>query len=328
MDKEWVIKQNKEHKQRYEKLKRNLNQELKTSVYLDEEAKEKALQYWDNDNFFGIELMTKSLYLEIECDKAECKRWYESLNLNFLNNYCENAYDRYLDSDPMEFDGDIIITDPCYICKDKEDVSAYPNRFDFIKYDSEAEYPDYREMTQDEINRLDPLSKILVTLDLKKGYISKQYQKEREEYEKAIEKYHQDNRSDWDLCNCGFAMYKLGITHYMTRDTLYGDWSCTTYDLNTKDKIGKFCADAGMVSVIALDEVLKYNPEFNYHEKRTWTTTWIKNFKGTVQFIVTKDSGVDEENHPWEDYSVEVIGHGIDKITGNPIDFIGTQTGL
>lgn len=32
--------------------------------------------------------------------------------------------------------------------------------------------------------------------------------------------------------------------------------------------IGGFCADAGMVAVFLLDEVLKYNPNFDYHINR------------------------------------------------------------
>lgn len=34
------------------------------------------------------------------------------------------------------------------------------------------------------------------------------------------------------------------------------------------EKIGYFCADAGMVAVFLLDEVLKYNPDFDYHINR------------------------------------------------------------
>ena len=83
----------------------------------------------------------------------------------------KNNLRRYLDM-RMEFDGDIIITDPCYIIREDKD-------------------------------------------------------------------------SDWDTCCCGFDMEKLGINHYMTRDTLHGDWSCTTYNAETKESIGRFCADAG-----------------------------------------------------------------------------------
>lgn len=173
--------------------------------------------------------------------------------------YC--SYNRYLDSEPMEFDGDIIITDPCYIIGDDD--------------------------------------------------------------------------NDWSKCDYGNEMEKLGINHYMTRDTLYGDWSCTTFDIDTKESIGEFCADAGEVSVFLLDEVLKYNPKFNYHTDKPWTTTLIKDFKGTVQFVVIRDVGVYEDTteyhkkgEKWEDFCVEVVGHGVNKKTGKAINFVGRQTGF
>lgn len=181
-----------------------------------------------------------------------------------LYNLQNTDYSRYLDSNKVEFDGDIIITDPCYILKDG---------------DSEDD--------------------------------------------------------DWKTCEWGDNMEALGINHYMTRDTLYGDWSCTTFDTDTKKPIGQFCADAGLVSVFLLDEVLKYNPDFNYHIERPWTTTLIKNFKGSVQFIVRRIEGEYEEDteywnagDKWVDYSVEVVGRGVDKVTGKPINFVGKQTGL
>lgn len=133
----------------------------------------------------------------------------------------------------MKFKGDIIVTDPCYICKD----------------------------------------------------------------------------DDWSKSNYGDDMNKLGITNYICRDTIYGDWSCTTFNTDTNEAIGEFCADAGMVGVFLLDEVLKYNPDFNYHIEIPWTTTLIKNFDGDVNFEINE---YDE---------VEVIGRG-------NINFIGIQTSL
>ena len=45
----------------------------------------------------------------------------------------------------MRFKGNIIITDPCYICKEKEEVGVYPKVEDYISYDSEKDYPDYKK---------------------------------------------------------------------------------------------------------------------------------------------------------------------------------------
>ena len=179
-----------------------------------------------------------------------------------------NQFEKYIDSDPVEFDGDIIITDPCYIIR--------------------AEHNGTQPMTED----------------------------------------------DWNACDYGSHMEPLGIRKYMSRDTLYGDWSCTTYNSDTGESMGQFCADAGMVSVLDLAEVLKYNPDFDYHIKKSWTTTWIKDFKGTVQFVVKREERIYEEDTEWwnagdvyEEYCVEVIGHGINKRTGELLNFVSKQTG-
>lgn len=152
----------------------------------------------------------------------------------------------YLDSDPIIFNGDILITDPCYIIR-------------------------------------------------------------------------KDRKDDWNTCCYGYDMEKLGINHYMIRDTLYGDWRCTTFDSDTKESIGRFCADAGLVSVMSLDEVLKYNPD--YYGDLVFTATIIRDFYGTVQFVVKQDKNKEE-------YYLEVIGHGINKVTDKPINFVGKQTGF
>lgn len=172
---------------------------------------------------------------------------------------------RYLDSESMEFDGDIIITDPCYIMR------------------ADGNHP----------------------ID------------------------------DWDTCDYGRNMEALGINQYMTRDTIYGDWGCTVYNTDTNQPMGEFCADAGLVSVFLLEEVLRYNSDFDHHKKRTWTTALISDFKGTVQIVVEHTEGVygdDSDYHKagdkWEDFSVHVVGHGINKKTGEPINFRSVQSSL
>ncbi len=123
-------------------------------------------------------------------------------------------------------------------------------------------------------------------------------------------------------------MEELGINHYLTRDTLYGDWSCTTYNSDTKEKIGDFCADAGMVGVFLLDEVLKYNPEFDWYNTRPWTTTLIKGFDGEIEFKIIHTEGVYEDDTEWHkkgdkwiDKSLSVVGRG-------NINFETRQTGF
>lgn len=142
---------------------------------------------------------------------------------------------------------------------------------------------------------------------------------------------------DWDTCDYGRNMEALGINNYITENTLYGDWSCTTYatddphkavedlaeiakyfndqyeyfggyrnmpeseyerlcsvcdarqdELNLEtEEIGHFCADAGLVSVFLLDEVLAYNPNFEeWIVEHPWCVTTIKDFDGDVEYVV------------------------------------------
>lgn len=231
----------------------------------------------------------------------------------------------------MRFKGDIIITDPCYICKEKEEVGRYPKAKNYFSHSREKDYPDYRKMSDEEIEELAKESRLPKKLLLKMdGWIhkSEQYEKENKKYEEALQEYRKNNISDWDLSNYGTSMEALGIKNYIRRDTLYGDWSCTTYNSDTNEKIGNFCADAGMVGVFLLDEVLKYNPDFNYHIERPWTTTLIKDFDGEIDFEIIHTEGVyedDTEFHSkgdrWEDDSVSVIGRG-------NINFETRQTGF
>jgi len=117
-------------------------------------------------------------------------------------------------------------------------------------------------------------------------------------------------------------MEVLGIKNYLTRDTIYGDWSCTTYNTDTKEELGEFCADAGLVSVFLLDEVLAYNSDFDYYTERPWTTTLIKGFDGNIEIEVVKYNYENEDTgETQEDEEVRVIGRG-------NINFYTTQTGF
>lgn len=244
MDREWVKAKTEEQAARraevYDKIKKALDE---ASCFTDSEVdsimkkfkKNAKLRFWSFPWSAVKDCEDPIAVMEFEHNVWEklADELYE-FDMN---------YERYLDSDVIEFDGDIIITDPCYVTKD----------------------------------------------------------------------------DDWSLSDYGSDMEILGIKNYLVSETLYGDWSCTVFDVCGK-KLGNFCADAGMVAVFSLDEVLKYNPEFDYHLNREWTTTWIKNFKGVVQIVV-------EENEDGE-HSVHVIGNGIDKVTGEKVVFRSEQTGF
>lgn len=127
-------------------------------------------------------------------------------------------------------------------------------------------------------------------------------------------------------------MSKLGISHFIIKSTIYGDWSCTTfktiddpyYNLKALEdaydsdeyvkidypKLGEFCADAGMVAVFDLDELRKYNPNIDkWIASNSWCVTTITGFDGDVEYYVDKYN------------CAHIVGIG-------NINFFTTQTGL
>ena len=150
------------------------------------------------------------------------------------------------------------------------------------------------------------------------------YDELKKKWREIEEKY-----DDWQISDYGKNMEQLGITNYLTHDTIYGDWSCTTFDIDTKKSIGQFCADAGEVSVFSLKEIRAYNPNIDkWIEEHSWCVTKIPNFTGDVYIDVENTSGVyDEDNEyhkkgeAWEEHTVRVIGKG-------SVNFRTEQTGF
>lgn len=222
----------------------------------------------------------------------------------------------------MHFKGTIIITDPCYVVKDIEEV-VKEKGIELPKYPNISPKASFKELEE--------------------------YNKKVREARSYIQKY-----DDWRRCYCGEDMGILGFTKYISESTIYGDWSCTTYKINNNnvvkaveelsnlnseyyklcrahgensdkakeyleelnrkykepENIGKFCADSGMVGVFLLDEVLKYNPNFDkWIERHNWCITVIDDFEGNVNYYV------DSSNQ------AHIIG------VGN-INFFTTQTGI
>lgn len=209
----------------------------------------------------------------------------------------------------MYFKGTIVITDPCYIIK--ENPIKYPNEEDFGLPASIINKPFKDYSTPEELA-----------------------------YKAALDKYYKESPKydDWDKCDFGENMEVLGIHNYISESTIYGDWSCTTYQTEEEPKellesilrvlndnleneddessvpyegkdIGGFCA--GLVGVFLLDEILAYNPEWkSWIEEHSWCATIIEDFEGEVEYYIDK---VNEEAH--------IVGTG-------SINFYTAQTGV
>ena len=214
----------------------------------------------------------------------------------------------------MYFKGTVVITDPCYIIK--KNPIKYPNQTDFGLPASISSKPFKDYSTPEELA-----------------------------YKAALDYYYKESPKydDWDKCDYGENMEVLRIHNYISEPTIYGDWSCTTYKIDEEPKdfvdsvlqalkdnledeeygedessipyegeyIGGFCADAGLVGVFLLDEILAYNPDWkSWIEEHSWCATIIENFEGEVEYYIDKG---DKEAH--------IVG------TGN-INFYTNQTGI
>ena len=162
----------------------------------------------------------------------------------------------------MTFKGTIIITDPCYIMRaddsndwDNCDYGRNMKALGINTYISESTiYGDWKCTTyqsNDPKKTVDELAEIC-------KYFDKKY----EEYGDKITD--EQRQSLYDECKA-------------KQDAL---------NLNTKP-LGRFCADAGMVAVFLLDEVLAYNPDFKeWVDELPWCVTMIKDFEGDVKYYI------------------------------------------
>lgn len=209
----------------------------------------------------------------------------------------------------MRFKGDIIITDPCYIMR--------------------AEYHGTKPLTKDDWracdygNNMEALGiKNYLTSSTEYGDWSCTTVKDDIKSQAAISEM---NKLYFEF----YRKYNFTGLNPEEKEQLYKEYEEARAKIDTKDcVIGNFCADAGLVSVFLLEEVLTYNPDFDYHINRPWTTTLIKDFDGDIEIThreTTQSEILDEEEaeEHAEEYKreVSVVGKG-------NINFYTTQTGF
>lgn len=94
----------------------------------------------------------------------------------------------------MRFKGDIIITDPCYICRERAEVEEYPKAKDYFSYDEKDDYPDYRKMDKREIEEVEKETGFpRWVLPDERIHKSDQYAEENKRYEAALQEYRKNN---------------------------------------------------------------------------------------------------------------------------------------
>lgn len=218
----------------------------------------------------------------------------------------------------MRFDGDIIITDPCYIFGEKNWIDIYNHYKEKLpKYmaPNENKIGFYKE----EIATFEAFIKTPMGQKQQEGYDSliEKYQKRIEQLNKE-ENFvaHDDLR--YPVYNC---LDYLGFSVDIFGDTLCGDWSASVFNTDTGEKMGDFCADAALYCVLLLDEAMKYNAEkVKELLQRKWCVARINDFHGDIS-VELKDKEYEYDGEKRMDTIVEIVG------TGN-INFIARQTGF
>lgn len=106
-----------------------------------------------------------------------------------------------------------------------------------------------------------------------------------------------------------FGVYAdLGMKPNMVGNTIYGDWGCSVFDAEY-NKIGGFCADAGLWCVVPYDAAIKFNPALEgWIKSHSWCAAVIKDFHGDVHAVV-QEGGVDPDDG--DEYEPEIHLEGV-----------------
>lgn len=189
----------------------------------------------------------------------------------------------------MKFKGTIVITDPCYLDSDMPESSISERWWDMVQYGDDLESTG--------------INHYICESTLYGDWSCHTYKGTCEETAKA--------RKTWDeFYFTFFAKYNDPNTTDKERAKLLEEYKQYKEQFNVEYTLGSFCADAGMVCVVYLEDILKFNPNFKqWASEHPWCVTIIENFNGNVEYEI------DEYN------TAHIVG------TGN-INFYTSQSGL
>jgi hypothetical protein len=106
--------------------------------------------------------------------------------------------------------------------------------------------------------------------------------------------YFMRSSSDWDECDCGQCLERLGLSsvRFYSNSTGVGDGTWNVRNLVVrKEKIGTFSADSGQIGAFYLEDVLKYNPKFlTKHRRLDRLALILRNFTGEIGFFYSPTS--------------------------------------
>lgn len=185
--------------------------------------------------------------------------------------------------------GHIIICDPFYVVKDEIDKSTCPKLEDYVPVECTSEM-------------------------LKNDEISMLYKYGMEDYFYDVEQWNKTAISDWDKCDYGRELDKLGFKNFAIAEMGYGYGSYGVYEASSNAFIGQCCSDTGLLGVFSLDEVLCYDESFDKFNTMPWAVCFIPNYRGNLFWVNINDGkGVEAD--------INIIGKGNMKFYSKQIGF-------
>lgn len=199
------------------------------------------------------------------------------------------------------FEGDIVITDPCYFLKR-------------AKADEVIEEPRW----EDYFPRLQYTSEMLQDAE-----IAKEFEECNARMNAAYVKWCENNIDDSDLVEAFDNLEALGMTTFLLAKTEYGPWTCTVFNSDTGEEYyadnrpSTFTSDSGLVGVFLLNDVCRYNPHYR-KVTEPCTATRLIGYKGTVSIVnYSESTGLEAD--------IRIIGVGDDE---SILSFYTKQTGV
>lgn len=95
------------------------------------------------------------------------------------------------------------------------------------------------------------------------------------------------SEDDWDKSMYGEKMDLIGFENYLSFE--FEEDSPKVINCDTRKKIGSYCTDCCMICIVYLEELLKYNSDFNQHIEYPENWTVIENFNGCISILNNKD---------------------------------------
>lgn len=169
----------------------------------------------------------------------------------------------------MKFKGTIVITDPCYLDNDMPENPEMKDWWEMVDYGENLE--------------ASGIEHYISEYTLYGDWSCHTYKGSREDIFDAIQ--------EWDEYYLNFFReYNNPDYSQEDRDKLATSFRNHKKKFQEEFTLGEFCADAGRVCVVYLEDVLKFNSNFkSWAETHPWCATIIENFDGDVRYEVDEE---------------------------------------